>query len=381
MNPYFSRPELAIDLCDALEGRSLVNAGAGLFLFAPRRTGKPRFILGDLVPALENRGYLCVYIDLWSDLNQAPDNMLRAALTARMKDYAGLVSKAAKLVGASKIGLPGGTSIEVTKGENQSTASIPVMIQDLIAASGKSVVVIIDEAQHALNTDNGSTMLFALKSARDTINSIAGETKLKLVMTGSSRDKLGHLVLNKQQPFYGAGITEMPHLGKDFAEFYAGVKNQFLGEEEKLSAEDVYETFRMVGFRPERLEEIISEVVAYGRGPMLGKYLRDAGSAVRRTILKEARSTIDGMTPTQRAVLTVMATDGANFSPFSESTISRCGDMVGKKITIPAVQKCLDALRKKDVVWKSAYGQYAINDEVVRVAVLGDDGQELLPKE
>lgn len=372
MEQYFSRPGLALDLCDALEGKALVNASAGLFLFAPRRTGKTRFILGDLAPALENRGYLCVYIDLWSNLNQTPDDMLRAALMEKMKPYAGLVAKASKLLGATKIGLPGGTSIEVARSDLSSATSISAAIQSLIDASGKCVVVIVDEAQHALATANASTMLFALKSARDTINSRDDGRKLKLVMTGSSRDKLGYLVLNKQQPFYGAGITEMPHLGKDFAEFFAGIKNEFLGVDEKLTADDVYEAFHLTGYRPEVLEKIIAEVVAYGRGPLLGKYLRDAGSAVRKNILEETRVTLKDLTPVQLAVLSVMAKEGVNFMPFSEPTISHCCAVTGKKITVPGVQKALDSLRKKDVVWKSAYGQYAINDEMVRIAMVED---------
>lgn len=369
---YFSRPEIALDMCDALEGKALINASAGLFLFAPRRTGKTRFILGDLVPALENRGYLCVYIDLWSDLNQTADDMLRAAIAEKMKKYEGIIVRAGKALGASKFGLPGGTSIEVATGKVSGPVSIPDAIQALINASGQSVVVVVDEAQHALTTANGSTMLFALKSARDTINARADYPKLKLVMTGSSRDKLGYLVLNKSQAFYGAGITEMPHLGQDFAEFFAGIKNQFLGENEKLSTQDVYEAFRLTGFRPEKLEEIIGQVVGYGRGPMLGQYLRDAGSAVHKSIVEETRESLRGLTPIQRAALSVMARDGTNFVPFSESTLGRCGAAAGKPVSAPAMQKSLDALRKKDFVWKSAYGQYAINDEMVRLALLDD---------
>lgn len=180
------------------------------------------------------------------------------------------------------------------------------------------------------------------------------------------------LVLNKRQPFYGAGITEMPHLGKEFAVFFARIKNEFLGVDEKLKADDVYEAFRLTGFRLEFLEKNITEVVAYGRGPMLGKCLREADSSVRKIIVEEARGTLKGLAPLQLAVLFVMAREGVNFAPFSASTISRCSVATGKNFTFPGVQKALDSLCKNDVVWKSSYGQYAINDEMVRIAMVGD---------
>lgn len=368
---YFRRPAIALNMVDALEGKSLTNASAGLFLFAPRRTGKTTFLLGDVVPALENRGYLCIYIDLWSDKTKAPDAMLREAIAAQVKPYNGVIQKVGKAIGVSKFGLPGGTTLEVAKPEPNNAASIPAALQALMAASQSSIVVIVDEAQHALATESGSAMLFALKSARDTINTLPG-IKLKLIMTGSSRDKLGYLVLNKQQPFFGAGITELPHLDMDFIEAFTAQKNEWLGQDEKLSADDVFEAFQLTGYRPEKLETIIAEVVSYGRGPELGKYLRNAASAIHKTIAIEAKEAIQPLSAIQKSVLMIMAKDGIGFTPFSESTMTRCAAISGKNVNATNIQKALDALRKKDFVWKSSYGQYAINDEMVRRALLED---------
>ena len=368
---HFHRPAMALNMVDAIEGRSLTNASAGLFLFAPRRTGKTTFILGDVVPALENRGYLCLYIDLWSDKTKAADAMLREAIAAKMKPRDGVIQKVGKAIGVSKFGLPGGTSLEVAKPEASGVASIPDALQALIAASQLSIVVIVDEAQHALTTDSGSAMLFALKSARDTINAQQGNI-LKLIMTGSSRDKLGYLVLNKQQPFFGAGISELPHLDMDFIEAFTAKKNELLEDNEKLLAKDVYDAFQLTGYRPEKLESIIGEVVSYGRGPMLGQYLRDAASAIHKTISNEAKEAIQPLSAIQKGVLMIMAKEGNGFTPFSESTITRCAAIVGKNVTTANIQKALDALRKKDFVWKSSYGQYAINDEMIRRSLLED---------
>ena len=51
------------------------------------------------------------------------------------------------------------------------------------------IVLIIDEAQHAITTEAGSAALFSLKAARDELNS-THHHGLRVVCTGSNRDKL-----------------------------------------------------------------------------------------------------------------------------------------------------------------------------------------------
>jgi hypothetical protein len=48
----FQRPELADGYCEALQGTGILDARSGLFLAAPRRTGKSTFLREDLLPAL-----------------------------------------------------------------------------------------------------------------------------------------------------------------------------------------------------------------------------------------------------------------------------------------------------------------------------------------
>lgn len=53
----FERPELAAQMAASVSGRHKWNSDAdGLFLAAPRRTGKSTFLKGDLRPALEAMG-------------------------------------------------------------------------------------------------------------------------------------------------------------------------------------------------------------------------------------------------------------------------------------------------------------------------------------
>lgn len=55
--PYFARAKLAQDIAKQMLRPSLLGgAQPGLFLAAPRRTGKSTFLRRDLVPALESMG-------------------------------------------------------------------------------------------------------------------------------------------------------------------------------------------------------------------------------------------------------------------------------------------------------------------------------------
>ena len=47
----------------------------GLFLAAPRRTGKSTFLKGDLRPALEAMGAEVIYLDFWTNLRHDPAEM------------------------------------------------------------------------------------------------------------------------------------------------------------------------------------------------------------------------------------------------------------------------------------------------------------------
>lgn len=68
----FHRQDLAHTLCDSLEGKGLADARSGLFLAAPRRTGKSTFLREDLVPEVERRGWIAIYVDLWADRARDP---------------------------------------------------------------------------------------------------------------------------------------------------------------------------------------------------------------------------------------------------------------------------------------------------------------------
>ena len=52
-------------------------------------------------------------------------------------------------------------------------------------ATVKTIIIVIDEAQHAITTENGFDALFARKAARDELNS-SRHHGLRVVATGST---------------------------------------------------------------------------------------------------------------------------------------------------------------------------------------------------
>lgn len=79
--PIFHRPELAKRLAGQILVASVGRAaGSGIFLAAPRRTGKSTFVREDLRPVLEADGALVVYADLWADPGLVISNAIRASL-------------------------------------------------------------------------------------------------------------------------------------------------------------------------------------------------------------------------------------------------------------------------------------------------------------
>lgn len=69
----FYRPQLAASLAQNILHVAPTSASSsGLFLAAPRRTGKSTFLREDLRPQLEGQGALVVYADLWENRKADP---------------------------------------------------------------------------------------------------------------------------------------------------------------------------------------------------------------------------------------------------------------------------------------------------------------------
>ncbi|PTV58751.1 MULTISPECIES: hypothetical protein [Pseudomonas] len=371
VRPLLRRHQLANALAQDLAGESLVDYSSGMFLAAPRRTGKSTFLNNDFIPECVQRGWLPVYVDLWSDRDAAPAQLISGAIGTALARFEGALARTAKKAGVDKINLLRTLSWDFTRPQLPAGTTLAQALAVLHQVSGQLVVLIIDEAQHALNSEDGLNAMFALKAARDHLNRGDRPDGLRLVFTGSSRDKLANLVLKSKQPFFGASITPFPLLGREYVEFITALWNRRLADSNQFKVEDLAYAFELVGRRPEMLNKLLAEVsVGLGEAGNLGELLRNGALNHQAGVWSDYESAWNELTPLQQAVLEVMAerTLGRQpFSPFTEQTLVEVSRKLAQaqavaNVNTANVQKALDALRDKELVWKANRGEYALED-------------------
>lgn len=358
----FHRPGLAAQFCDALWGGGLLDAKSGMFLAAPRRVGKSTFLREDLVPAVIDRGWFPVYVDLWANREIDPAILIAESIKSALASLDGKIAKTAKSVGLDKLGT---FVLDMNKAGFPESVTVSDALERLNDISRQPVVLIVDEAQHALRTNAGVNLMFAIKAARDHLNRSNKNPRLMLVFTGSHRDKLAHLVLKRDQPFFGASVTPFPLLGVDFVDAFTVWANSHLAEDNHLCADAVFEAFKLVGHRPEMLKNIIGQIALAGEAGSLSAILRDRAREFHNQIWDEMASEFGSLNPLQQAVLQVMiAKRGMSYPPFSEESMSEYRRITGDDaISTTGVQTAIESLRDRGLVWNPSRGYYALEDE------------------
>lgn len=376
--PIFHRPELAKKLADQILVTGAGSAaGSGVFLAAPRRTGKSTFVREDLRPALEMAGALVVYADLWANPTTDPGAVITNAIRSALVGREGVILRLAKSAGMNKISV-GNLSFDLDRiglGQNVSLTDALAALSD---ETGGMIVLVIDEAQHAMTTDVGNSALFALKAARDELNS-SRHNGLRIVCTGSNRDKLAMLRSGKDQAFFGAPLVNFPLLGRDYVEWFCNeVKLPF-----SLAPAEVWPLFVEAGCRPELLGSAADQF-RFALGVDMAAAPQQFADEVRRLaeeLNEVARGVIHSLTPIQSAVLRVMAASDQRYAPFEAATLEKyrkAMQLSGQapdelKVDVPGVQQALIALQEKKLVWRAARGVYAV-EEKHTVDVLNAEG-------
>ena len=375
----FQRPELAERLAKQILVIGVGSAASsGVFLAAPRRTGKSTFVREDLRPALEAKGALVVYADLWANPTADPGNVIVNAIRASLASNDGVVLRLAKSAGMDKLSV-GGVSFDLDRvglGKDVSLTDALVALSD---ETQKIIVLVIDEAQHAITTEAGVSALFALKAARDELNS-SQHHGLRVVCTGSNRDKLAMLRNSKDQAFFGAPLVNFPMLGKDYVEWFCKeVDLPF-----QLDPKQVWPLFVEAGHRPEVIGAAADRFrfdfeIDAETGP--DKFSEEV-QRLTDEINQVQMDVIHSLTPIQSSVLRVMAATKENYAPFEAATMEKYRKAMtlaglaidDAKADVPGVQQALIALQEKKLVWKAARGVYAIEEQNI-IDLLRASGQ------
>jgi hypothetical protein len=322
------------------------------------------------VPLLRKLGHTVVYVDLWSNRNTDPAQLLKESLYEAIAQQAGRVAKAAKsatkALGLTKITALSTLQFELGDQEKNSYVSLTMLLTRLADKSKtKKVVLIVDEAQQALTTPTGENAMFGLKAARDALNIARKEFGLVLLCTGSSRSKLSGLVRGKESPFFGAQVVDFPVLGEDFIKAYTDFTNPRLMKAKRITAEAMAIAFDLLGHRPEDLFHAAGAAVmqSVAGANDLSNALILAAKQSQADTLSHIQSQFDPLPATQQAVLlNLLETEKTGFTPYSKETLDKYAKYTKSKVSVTAVQAALKALVLKGIVWQAKRGTYSIDD-------------------
>lgn len=352
-------------------------ASSGVFLAAPRRTGKSTFAREDLRPALEAAGAIVLYADLWKDLTKDPGLVIVEAVREAVGRNEGFITRLAKSSGMDKVTV-GGLSFSLEKIGLGKDIDLTTALVALSDESQKIIVLMIDEAQHAITTDEGVAALFALKAARDELNS-SKHHGLRIVCTGSNRDKLAMLRNSKDQAFFGASMVQFPTLDQDFINWFCANLDLLCA----LDPAEVFQLFKESGYRPELLGAAADEIrFDFTIDPeSIPARFAELVRAQADELNANLKKVIHSLTPIQSAVICVMSVKGDNYAPFEAPTMelyAKAMEQAGIaasaiKVEVPGVQQALIALQEKKLVWRASRGVYAVDEHVI-VDLLRADG-------
>jgi hypothetical protein len=340
-------------------------APSGLFLAAPRRTGKSTFLREDLAPVLEDLQAYVLYVDLWADKKTDPGDAIVGVVRAALSKFDGIITRLARSAGMEKVNV-GGIAFSLDRvglGGNVSLSAAMAALSDEIK---HPIVLIIDEAQHAITTDKGYDALYALKAARDELNSSAHHG-LRIVATGSNRDKLAMLRNSRDQAFFGAPLVAFPPLGKDYVRWFC----EGIGLPGPLDPDEVEKLFERAGRRPEILGAA-ADALRYDFELSDADVPSRFSSAVEDQIQAGDAQTmrvIHALTPIQSAIFYVLAAHGEDYSPFEDATMDAYRQVLANlaphqksKLEVSNVQQALVALQEKSLVWREKRGVYALEE-------------------
>jgi len=374
----FRRARLAASMAHQLLSPGVLDEGlrSGLFLTGIRRTGKTTFLINDLIPALEDAGAIVVYVDLWSDVQASPSELVRRAIRKTLEDLqtpaSALLTKLKKIAAAEVAahGFKFNFSLEKL-GEKNGTTLADALIE-VVDQAEADVVLIVDEVQHALSNDDGAATLLALKAARDAINSRPNTPgHFLFIGTGSHRALVNELVTRRNQAFAGATSVAYPVLNGEFVEYL--LQRLALEDPAALpSVTAVTQAFNVIGNRPEELIKAL-RILRGQHTPGTDPDIQIAViAATLRTSAADAElMRLDQMGGLATAIFDRIATAAENARGlFSADAAAEYSRALGREVRIDEIQPAVNELLATNLIMRRSHGVYSISDPFVQDAWL-----------
>ena len=374
MADVYRRPELAAQMARQLLHPGVLDEGlrSGLFLSGLRRTGKTTFLLNDLIPALEEAGALVIYVDLWSNTQTNPAALMLSAVKKTLTELqtpASSILHKLKRVGGVDVGAFGfkfGFKLDSVGTEGGTT--LAQALTEVVDQARTDVVLIVDEVQHAITSEDGKQMLLALKSARDAINPRPDTPgHFIFVGTGSHRALVSELTARRNQAFAGATSVPYPVLNGDYVEH---LLNR-LAREGVVALPSVAiatQAFTTLGNRPEEMLKALRHLSRHlpaGANP--DEHLLVIAATLRSTAADIELMKVEQLGGLATAIFErIAATDGDARGVFSGEAAADYTQAVGREVRIEEIQPVVNDLLAANLIMRRGHGMYGVTDPFVQ---------------
>lgn len=372
---YFRRQALAEQMAQRLLRPGMLDQGlrSGLFLSGSRRTGKTTFLQQDLMPALEAHDAVVIYVDLWSDTQAEPGALVHAAIRNALHDLqtpsSNVRARLARIKGLDVEALGVKFGFELTDLGSKRGPSLAQALMEVVDKAKTHVVLIVDEVQQVLATEQGAQLMLALKAARDAINPRPDTPGYFLFIgTGSHRAQVASLTLQGKQAFAGATSLGYPTLGNDYVQYLLDAVRAEGARVPSLAVAAA--AFATLDHRPEELLRALRMVQQYVDTqvdtffPVIALTLKTAAADVELRKIEDL-----GLLAMAVFERVAAAEEGAR-GLFSAESVSAYSAVVGHEVTTDQVQRVADDLRNANIIMRKSHGMYCVTDPFVRQAWL-----------
>ncbi len=377
MADVFRRPEYAQEIARDLlhPGPLQVGLQSGVFLAGDRRLGKTTFLRQDLIPALEAQGALTIYVDLWADRLRAPSTLVTEVVRKKIRELEkpnSTVLNHLRRINGLDIGLAGFKfGLKLDTPYTHGGPTLADVFAELVQLVRTDVVLIIDEVQHAVGTEDGMNLLHALKAARDRINT---DSRLKgkfiFLGTGSHKSLVADMATRRSHPFAGATAVSFRVLGRDFVDWRL---HSIRAQEPQAilpSSEVAAAGFGAMNNRPEELIKALLELQRQ-YSPEVEASADSLFFSICQTLASAAAdveiAVVGSMGLLASAIFSWIANGNAS-GLFGSEALEKYSVETGVPVDVPQVQNTVDRLIAANLIIRTGHGIYDVTDPFVRDA-------------
>lgn len=360
----YHRYELAERFVKRLLKPDIFTSRDGLFIAGTRGIGKTTFIRYDLIPQLKNSGAYTIYVDLsksaeegaFSEVDHVQIKELFTNLFTDKKEKA-------KKGDITRCGV-----------DEKISSKLSEVLFELISKIDLNIVIVVDEVQESLKSISARKFLNALKDARDAVNSRTqnlNHTYLVIVGVGSHRSLITNMVRKSGEPFFGADLSEFPHLEDDYIQWLVNS----LPLKKVPDFETLHRGFEAVQYRPPVFEKVLKRLQAFDGFEVNEAFLmlaRNAPLDEAEIIINPIRCA-DALT---QALFTEIAksSDAGCKALYSKEFLEKLGAALGKEkpVTASSVQAKLKMMELKGWITQVSHGKFTLTNSAAGLAWLSE---------